>query len=437
MGFSMPVRIEPSLVGTVAIHALLVAAVLFAVTVPIALRLASRERQRWLVPLVLGSLALHLLGSALQIVVVRLLYSNVADFHLYDGQGAALTEAWHHGVWSIPGLQVPGNGTVSLVTGLVYSLFGVDQLGGFFVFSWVSLLGSVAFYRAFRIALPQGQSGRYGLLIFLLPSLWYWPSAAGKEALMLLALGLMTLGAAHVLRSQWQGLVPLLAGSMLGAAIRPHEVALVFGAFAVAAVTRRVTRRTLITPVRRIVTLFLVFIGGGILAVITARFLGITSFNSAAIAQAINGANQATQGDGEGFGSSHSLWSVNPLFFPVDVYTVLFMPLPFQVASSTQAVAALENLSIIALIMFSWRSLISVPRQLKESPFVAMCLVYSVGFLYIFAALGNVGLLARERTLLFPFLFVLFALPDTAAGRGPTAPRLSRSRDVSVSDLLG
>jgi hypothetical protein len=433
----MPVRIEPSLVGTVPLHALMVAVVLFAVTVPIALWLAKREGQRWLLRLVLGSLALHLLGSALQIVVVRAFYGNVADFHLYDGQGAALSEGWHHGISSIPGLDFPGTGTVSIVTGVVYTLVGVDQLGGFLVFSWFSLMGLVAFYRAFRIALPEAQSKRYAVLIFLLPSLWYWPSAAGKEALMLLALGLMTLGAAHLLRTQWWGFVPLLAGSLLGAAIRPHEVALVFGSFAVAAVTRKVSRRTLVSPVRRVVTLLLVFVGGGILAVVTARFLGITSFNSAAIAHAINGANQATQGEGDGFGSSHSTWSANPLFFPVDVYIVLFLPLPFQVASATQAIAALENLSILALIAFSWRSLVSVPRQLRRSPFVVMCLIYSLSFLYLFAALGNVGLLARERTLLFPFLFVLFALPERRAQRGNPVRRLSRSRDRSVSALLG
>jgi hypothetical protein len=433
----MPVRIEPSLVGTVALHALMVAVVLFAVTVPIALRLANRERQRWLLPLVLGSLALHFLGSALQIVVVRALYGNVADFHLYDGQGAALTEAWHHGIWSVSGLQIPGTGTVSIVTGLVYTLVGVDQLGGFLVFSWFSLLGLVAFYRGFRIALPEARSKRYAVMIFLLPSLWYWPSAAGKEALMLLALGLMTLGAAHLLRTEWRGFVPLLAGLLLGAAIRPHEVALVFGSFAVAAVTRKVSRRTLVSPLRRVVTLLLVFVGGAILAVVTARFLGIPSFDSDAIAHAINGANQATQGEGDGFGSSHSTWNANPIFFPVDVYIVLFLPLPFQVASATQAIAALENLSILALIAFSWRSLAGVPRQLKESPFVVMCLVYSVGFLYIFAALGNVGLLARERTMLFPFLFVLFALPGSTARRTPTSPRLSRSQERSSSALLG
>jgi len=36
--------------------------------------------------------------------------------------------------------------------------------------------------------------------------------------------------------------------------------------------------------------------------------------------------------------------------------------------------------------------------------------LYSLGFLYLFAALGNLGLLDRERTLLFPLLFVPLCL---------------------------
>lgn len=432
----MQIPIGPPIIGTVAAHALLVAVVLFALTVPIALRLARREGRPWLLPLVLGSLALHLAGAGMQVVLVRLVYGGAADFNLYDGQGALLAEAWRQGVFSTGGLEIPGNGGVSLITGIVYSIAGVDQLGGFFVFSWFSLIGLVAFYRAFRIALPSARDGRYAVVIFLLPSLFYWPSAAGKEAVMLLALGMMALGAARLFGSQWRGVVPLVAGSLLGVLVRPHEVALLFGSFGVALVVRRVSKRSLLTPIRIGVTLLIVVGVGGILAVFTARFLGISSLSGASIAQAVNQAAQHTQGQGAGFGSSHDTWSPNPLYYPVDVYTVLFDPLPFQVGSATQAIAALENLSIIGLLLYSWRSIGRIPRQLRESPFVLMCVVYSLGFMYLFAALGNVGLLARERTLLFPFLFVLLALPASPSRRRPGASPQAKAQDWRAADLL-
>jgi hypothetical protein len=432
----MPIPLEPPLIGTVYLHAAMVAVVLFALTVPLALRLARREGQSWLVPLVLGALGLHFVGAALQILVVRAFYGNIADFHLYNGQGAQLAEAWREGAFPLDGLQLPGNGGVSIVTGLVYSIFGIDQLGGFFVFSWFSLIGLVAFYRAFRIALPSAQHFRYAVLIFLLPSLFYWPSTAGKEAVMMLALGTITLGAARLLSGQWQGVLPLLAGSVLGAAVRPHEVALVYGAFGVAVVTRRVLNRSLLTPIRIGLTLLIIVGGGGVLALFTARFLGINEISGAAIVKAVNQAAAATQGEGEGFGSSHDTWNPNPLYYPLDVYIVLFRPLPFEVGSSTQAIAALENLTIIGLFAFCWRSILGTFRQLRRSPFVLMCVVYSTVFMYLFSALGNEGLLARERTLLFPFLFVLFALPKSASRREAAALRRSGTRDWRVPASL-
>jgi hypothetical protein len=66
-----------------------------------------------------------------------------------------------------------------------------------------------------------------------------------------------------------------------------------------------------------------------------------------------------------------------------------------------------------------------------------MSLIYSAGFIYVFSALGNVGLLARERTLLFPVLFVLFALPTAAVTRRtPDASSAGAARDWRVPAIL-
>jgi len=410
----MSINIGEPLVGTSLPHAFFIAAVLFAITVPIALTMAKRYGQRWLAPLILAALGLHFLGSVLQVIIVRIVYSNVADFNRYNGQGALLAETWRSGTLSFAGLNldVPGTGMVSILSGVVYSVVGIDQLGGFFVYTWFSLLGLLAFYRAFLIVLPTGNHKRYAVLLLLLPSLFYWPSAAGKEAVMMLSLGLMTLGFAHIFTGRWTGLAPLLAGSILGGLVRPHEVAMLFGSFAVGLLTRRTLRRSLVAPVRWAATFVVMGVVGAGLFVVTADFLGISPFDINALVQTLTDQNEVIQEEA-GSGSSY-LWNPSPLYYPVDVYYVLFKPLPFEVTSATQAFAAMENLTIMALLAASWRSLASVPRRMRESPFVVMCVVYSLGFIYVFSALGNVGLVARERTLLFPLLFVLLALPTAA-----------------------
>lgn len=399
--------LNDGLVGTSALHALAVAIVLMAATVPLALRLAYREQRPWLVWLILGSLLLHFAGSVLQIAVVRMLYDNSADFHLYNGQGRDLLQVWLSGEWQAPSRQIPGTGSVIMLTALTYAVFGVDQLGGFFVFSWFGLLGLIAFYRAFRVAIPDASDARYAAMIFLLPSLWYWPTVTGKEALMLPALGLMALGASHLLARRVGGIVPLLIGSTLGGLIRPHEVALVFGAYAIALLLRRRARRTLAGPVQWIGLFLLVAVGGTLLAWFTARYLGLSELSSEAVVALVNEANENTQGEGAGYGSSHSDWNISPLYLPYDAVLVLFKPLPWEVTNAGQAIAAAENLTLLALFLVSWRPVLTMASAFRRAPLVLMSATYSVAFIYLFSALANAGLLVRERTLLFPFLFVL------------------------------
>jgi hypothetical protein len=81
-------------------------------------------------------------------------------------------------------------------------------------------------------------------------------------------------------------------------------------------------------------------------------------------------------------------------------------------------VAALENTVILGLALASLRNLRMVPRAAFARPYVMLCLVYTGTFIYTFAALGNLGLIERERTMMIPFLFVLLCIP-----RGPRHAR--------------
>jgi hypothetical protein len=70
-----------------------------------------------------------------------------------------------------------------------------------------------------------------------------------------------------------------------------------------------------------------------------------------------------------------------------------------------------------------------VPRAAFSRAYVMMCAVYCLGFIYTFAALGNLGLITRERTLLFPFLMVLLSIPRAPKGRPPRFEWEVRRRD--------
>ena len=54
-------------------------------------------------------------------------------------------------------------------------------------------------WRALKLAVPEADHKRYLLILLFFPSLPYWPASIGKEALMMLALGVVSYGAALLL----------------------------------------------------------------------------------------------------------------------------------------------------------------------------------------------------------------------------------------------
>ena len=118
-----------------------------------------------------------------------------------------------------------------------------------------------------------------------------------------------------------------------------------------------------------------------------------------------------------GCNSSGFVYSSSPLRWPFDAYVVLFDPLPFNAQGAGQYVAAFENLIILGVIVSAYRQIKILPRVAFARPYVMMCLVYSIGFIYAFAALGNLGLIYRERAMLIPFFLVIFAFPVTPKGK--------------------
>ena len=83
-------------------------------------------------------------------------------------------------------------------------------------------------------ALPDADHRRYALLIFLWPTMLFWPSSIGKDCWMVFTLGIGALGAARVLMRRPGGYTLLVVGTLLGSLVRPHVALLELVAFGLA-----------------------------------------------------------------------------------------------------------------------------------------------------------------------------------------------------------
>src|SRR5207248_1344708 len=134
--------------------------------------------------------------------------------------------------------------------GLVATITNTSAFAEFLVFTWLGFLGCYLLYRAFVTAMPEADHRRYALLIFLWPTLAFWPSSVGKDCWLLFTLGIGALGAARVFMRRPGGYTLLTIGLLLGSIVRPHVALIELVAFAFALlIGRRVnTRPGAITP---------------------------------------------------------------------------------------------------------------------------------------------------------------------------------------------
>jgi hypothetical protein len=400
-----------------------VAPVLLILSLPVASRAARLDGDA------IGRIVL--VAAAVKVVAAPLLrywmafnlYGGSADAALYHRSGAVLAPLFRHGIYRDLG-EISGTRFLEILTGQVYAVTGPTRLGGFMVFSWFSFLGLYLFYRAFRIAYPDGDGRRYALLVFFFPTLLFWPSSIGKEAFMVLVLGAAALGAAQLLAGRFRGLVWLALGLWGAAVMRPH-MALIVGAGLVVAALLTVLRggshghRRQRGRLGGAVLLLALLLAGSTLIGVAENFLGLDSLNTQTAQEQLD---ETTRRSGEG-GSTFTTFSPNnPLGFVLSGVTVLFRPFPLEVRNAQAMLTSLEGLGLLALVVVSLRRLVRLPLEVLRRPYVAFALVYTFAFIYAFSSLGNFGILARQRSQLLPVLFVVLCIPKRAASTQLVAP---------------
>jgi len=396
-------------VGSDPFVAVLVAIIVLMVGLAISRRVAQIEGDQRFVKLLMLSLVLHILCAPAQIWVVDHIYHGVADYTAYVNRGASLSSNLRSGNFSFANTNIPGwtgDNVIYIISGIVETIVGPDKLAEFIFFSGVAFVGEVAFLRAFSTTFPEVNPRRYALLLFFLPSILFWTADASKETIMIVTLGVASYGAARILMRQRGGYRFLLPGLFFGVFLRPDEVVLLLVGFAAAMMFRVRDTQQRMKNLRRVLTV--VFVLG---ALAGAQYLNSHVFHEtgsiSSVLQQVGKNNSVTSE-----GSSVVLgYSANPLYFPKDVYTVVFDPLPFTAHGKSELLAGLENLVIVVIILSSLRQLKCLIRACRLRPYVLLCTIYSLLFMYAFAALGNLGLIYRERTLLLPFMLVVLSIP--------------------------
>jgi hypothetical protein len=367
-------------------------------------RLARGEDNGFIKILIFG-LLLKFVFALLNYYFAFVVY-GVADASGYDRTGVTISQF----IWNfefdklVPYLQW-GTKFISLFTGVVYSVIGPSVFGGYLVFTFLSFLGSYFFYRAFRVAFPNSSKSLYIALIFFFPSILYWPSTIGKDALMSLFLGLFAYGCAQLIRDRLRGLIPLALGFTGALWVRPHIAAISIIAFAIAFILPG-GRMKSFRPVTYIIGLLIV---GGLAWFLLPQvmsYLNLKEFSTNDVIAYLQNYQGLSGYGGSAFQAANLN---NPLSYLMSLITLLFRPFPWEAHNIQALMESLQGVFLFCLVLWRIKSLGRALASSFSNVYLRYVLIYIVVFVVVFAAITNFGTLVRERVMMYSFFFMLLA----------------------------
>lgn len=382
-------------------------------------RLATPVRR-----LLLGGLVLRVIGSLAYLVLVGTIYGGGDYIRFYQlaldyadivssGDIEAMLRPWTGAAWW-------GTRFISQVTGLLLVVIGPTMLGVFIFFALAGYVGILSLVYAFGRAFPSLPLKPYAAWVVLFPALWFWPSALGKDAIVLCGVGLATLGfVGRHARTSW---LPLALGVALVFAVRPQVAAALVFSIMVGQWLGGERRWRISNLVQGAVILA---VGIGVVTV-SSGAIGVELFNPDEVERYL-----AHRADLSGFGGSAirgSGDSPSPWMAPVNT---LLRPFPWEAAGPPAMLASAEMVLLWAMAWLRRKRIARFVRVHRRSRLLWMALVFSTVYsVALGMSLSNLGMIARQRIHVLPFLLIFIAgapRRPTADDRPPPGPERTRA----------
>jgi hypothetical protein len=325
----------------------------------------------------------------------------------------------------LSGNRGEGTQVLEAIAGVVFTPFLPDALGGFFLFAALSFIGQLALFAAFRRWAPSYQLKSFAIFILFLPTYVFWPSSIGKDAVMVLGLGIAAYCVARCMEAyetRWLvGAGLALAGIGL---IRVHIAVLFVGALLMTAIIAKPMSRAPGVGLRRLTLIVLLAISG---------FVVLNAF------QARYGTNLLEVGDVESFSESVVDRTskgttvpggavTSPADVPEAIMFVLFRPYIWEAGEFQILVSALETTLLLGLLIWKLPAMYRNRRRWRSNSLVVFSTFYVLAFSIAFSVVRNLGLIARQRTQVLAFLLIVIV----ALGWDEPKARKRRSTGTSL-----
>jgi len=403
---------------------IIVALLLMILSYPLFNWVARLEREPWLFRVLYAALIAKFVFSMIRFFVFFNIYSGNGDAGLYHDVGTVFMRRFRDGlpIHPLPRISAFPVEThwVGDITGIIYVFTGSSSYAGFLVFSYLCFWGQILAVRGLRAGVPEADFRRYALLVLFVPTLLFWPSSLGKEALMLFLFGFVAYGGGLMLgpTPKARG-IPFFAAGLGGLSmIRPHVALMSVGALLIGSVVALLSRSRAtsgssfrVVAVRSMTLVVVILVAVFSLSRFNERFGGEEGSGTDATSSALEGTLAATS---QGSSSFAPVVIDHPVKLPLGVLSVIFRPLPWEATSSNALIGAIEGVVMLAIFATSFPRIRTFFRLLPKRPYLVFSLIFVLAFSVGFSYVGNFGILSRQRAQMVPAVLVMVALMPPA-----------------------
>ena len=403
-------------------------------------RRAKAVDARFFRQIIIVALLAKLMATILRALVVKLVYGYSDATVTYDPGGKIVAAALRGGHLREAFSQFAlGTPFVEIFTGFVYAPTASNFWVGWAIFSFLAFLGSHYYLKAYRTAFPEAKWKFFAVLIFFYPAILFWPAGIGKDSLLFFSLGLASYGVAKLIaRNQVTGLIPLAIGLGMATLIRPHIGGVAGISLGAAALLRKPSINIKALVIQVVVVVGAVA-GGLFLAKQAASFLGLGGISLQDALTFLVQQSQNVAGEGESGGSDFRPPTPGTLSWLYGSFiVVLIRPFPWEAGNPQGLIQSLDGVLMASLLLFTSFKGLKALAHMRKEPFLVYSLVFAVAGVLILSSVSNFGILARQRSTVLPFLFILASYSPAAVRSRPaparrgTAPA-SHAREPVVS----
>ena len=324
----------------------------------------------------------HSLFSAIYTIYVSKFGGDMLGYYIMAQKGVFEFDIGTHGIYFLSTMMYQAFSLSFLNMAMLYGLFG--------------LVGLLAFDASLR-HVTEDKSPTVKLLatiIVFLPSVSFWSAGMGKDAIAFMAVGLALWASLNF--SQRKTILIIAILSMLF--VRPHMAGLMVLAVAMASLVS-----AQVSLVQRVVIGGLALVAAAVMVPFALDYAGLGQGTSASADDVMAFIEKRQGYNLDGAGGI----DIAGMSLPMQMFTYLFRPLPFEARSIAAVAASLDNMLLLYLFFVG---IVAMSRKILPHPDVNSVFIwsYSMSSLMVLAmTTANMGIALRQKWMFVPFLIVL------------------------------